>query len=370
MCKTIAAMSALMLATAGIVASEAPVSAIEACTVKLSSYTAPGSSDSLPGVHNAMQAIAAKGGGTLCVDGMYTVKGSINLDSIPRSADIRFVGTSTSSTGFTSAANAPLFVQNDQTLRPEAKGNTSSPMRGQYRYNTVFATMKLVKPETTTGRVFDFQTGAQVNARFENLQINNNAKGINSESFYFGVAHQAHGNLYQNLRVEQPGFLTTNGVKRTVNESGIIKAVGTGNFYNSNRWVSSTLYNMNGTFAPCIELRPANAQFANNVIQSVTGQNCAGGFIHAYGQRGITIGGSPNWDNVAGSVYRDTIRLGKTPTSGSVNGATLTGLGNVEESLGAKALMSGRHLIAVGAGVTGLTVTGTNATPKNTGLTY
>ena len=330
------------------------------CSVKVSDYTAPGSSDSLAGVHAAMKAIEAKGGGTLCVDGMYNLSGAINLDSIARSADIKFVGTSTSSSGFTGRGNAPIFLQNDQTLRPEANGNTSSPFRGQYRYNTGFSNMKLVKPAGTTGRVFDFRSGAQVNARFTNLNIESTATGANNEAVYIGPHHQAHGNLYQSLRIQL----------FPVNNSGVIKVSTFHHGFNNNTFSNVTAYKFNNQGAPCFELRPTTGGFTTNTFQGITGQNCGGGFIHVYGQSGGGIYNSSNWDSPAGSVYRDSIRVGKHSASNPTTSYVIQGVGRVEESTGTRALMSGRYLIAVGSGTTNLSVSGTSATVTNTGKVY
>ena len=270
--KLIIAGAAALLLTATASPAQALVPA--ACTVKLSSYTTPGSTDSRAGVHNAMLAIANRGGGTICVDGMYNVRNYIDLDIIPRSADIKFVGTSTSSSGFTATANSPIFFQGNQTLRPEAKGNTSSPYRGQYRYNTAFSNMKLIKPAGTIGRIFDFRTGAQVNMTISNIQVDSSATGANNETIYFGRDVQAHGNLFTKLRIEQ----------RAVNTSGVVKVAGAHNFFNNNQFLSITAYKFNNNGAPGFELRPVTGQYTNNSFRSITGQNMAGGFIHVYGQ--------------------------------------------------------------------------------------
>lgn len=340
--------------------SSTPVPVPAACTVKLSSYTTPGSTDSRAGVHNAMKAVEAKGGGTICVDGMYNIRNYIDLDTIARTADIAFVGTSTSGSGFRGTTNAPIFFQGDQTLRPEAKGNTSSPYRGQYRYNTIFSNMKLVKPAGTIGRIFDFRTGAQVNMTISNIQVDSAATGANNETIYFGRDVQAHGNLFTKLRIEQ----------RAVNTSGVVKVVGAHNFFNNNQFLSITAYKFNNNGAPGFELRPQTGQYTNNSFRSITGQNMAGGFIHVYGQSGGGIYDSSNWDLAANTQYRDTIRVGKTAKSYPTNGYVLSGLGKVEEGSGQTAMMSGRHRIAVGTGSSNITVQGTSATPVYTNLTY
>ena len=46
------------------------------------------------------------------------------------------------------------------------------------------------------------------------------------------------------------------------------------------------------------------------------------------------------------------------------------GAGAVEQSLGTAALMSGRHLIAVGAGTSNVSTSGNATQPTNTNLTY
>lgn len=359
-----AALMALSAGTVNAAAAHAASAAVSvapvACTVNLSSYATPGATDSRAGVHNAMQAVANQGGGTICVDGMYNIRDYIDLDTIPRSADIKFVGTSTSSSGFTATANSPVFFQGNQTLRPEANGNVNSPYRGQYRYNSAFSNMKLVKPAGTIGRIFDFRTGAQVNMTISNIQIDTAATGADNEAIYFGPHVQSHGSLYQNLRVEV----------RKVNTSGAFRVNTTHNFWNNNAIQSSTFYKFDNNGAPLIELRPLTGQYTNNRIVSVTGQNGAGGFIHVYGQSGGGIYDSSNWDNKAGSVYRDSIRVGKTSSSYATNGYVISGVGKVEEGTGQTAMMSGRHRIAIGAGSSNITVQGTSATPVWTGLTY
>ncbi len=352
-------LAAATLATGAPTASAAASVAPVACTVNLSSYATPGATDSRAGVHNAMQAVANQGGGTICVDGMYKIRNFINLDIIPRSADIKFVGTSTSSSGFIATANSPIFFQGDQTLRPEAKGNTSSPYRGQYRYNTVFSNMKLIKPAGTIGRIFDFRTGAQVNMTISNIQVDSSATGANNETIYFGRDVQAHGNLFTKLRIEQ----------RAVNTSGVVKVVGAHHFFNNNQFLSITAYKFNNNGAPGFELRPETGEYTNNSFRSITGQNMAGGFIHVYGQSGGGIYDSSNWDLAPNTQYRDTIRVGKTAKSYPTNGYVLSGLGNVEAG-GQTAMMSGRHRIAVGTGTTNLTSIGNSVAPVYTNLTY
>ena len=348
------------MAGAGLTALTAtPAQASEVlCTVKLSNYATAGAIDSLAGVHAAMDAVAAKGGGTVCVDGMYNIRNYIDLDRIPRNADIRFIGSSTSSTGFRSVVNAPIFLQNNQTLRPEAKGSPTSPYRGQYRYNTVFSSMKLVK--SGAGRVFDFRTGAQVNARFVNLNIETRANGGNSEAFYVGPHHQAHGNLFESLRIQV--FNT--------NKSSVVRANTFHHGFNNNTFKTITAYKFDEQSAPCFELRPITGQYTTNSFTGITGQNCGGGFIHVYGQSGGGIYNSSNWDSPRASVYRDSIRVGKHASSYATTGYTIQGVGRVEESSGQTAMMSGRHRIAIGAGSSNITVQGTSATPAWTGLTY
>ena len=358
--KTIATITGVIMAGAGLTAlTTTPAQASEVlCTVKLSDYATPGAVDSLDGVNAAMDAVAAAGGGTICVDGMYNIRNYIDLDRIPRSADIRFIGSSTSSTGFTSVVNAPIFLQNNQTLRPEANGNTNSPYRGQYRYNSVFSSMKLVK--NGTGRVFDFRSGAQVNARFVNLNIETRANGANNEAFYVGPHHQAHGSLFESLRIQV--FNT--------NKSGVVRVNTFHHGFNNNTFKSITAYKFDEQSAPCFELRPITGQYTTNSFTGITGQNCGGGFIHVYGQSGGGIYNSSNWDSPKASVYRDSIRVGKHASSYPTTGYNIQGVGRVEESSGATALMAGRHLIAVGSGTSNLTVSGTSAPVTYTGLTY
>ena len=69
-------------------------------------------------------------------------------------------------------------------------------------------------------------------------------------------------------------------------------------------------------------------------------------------------------------MYRDSIRVGKHASSYPTTGYNIQGVGRVEESSGATALMAGRHLIAVGSGTSNLTVSGTSAPVTYTGLTY
>lgn len=357
--RTIASFTMFTMFATGATIITAPAHAAEACTVKLSTYATPGQADSLPGVNQAMDAIAAAGGGTICVDAMYNVRNYINLDRIPRSADIRWVGTSTTSSGFTATANSPIFYQGDQTLRPEANGNTASPMRGQYRYNTVFSTMKLVKPAGTIGRIFDFRTGAQVNMRIESINADTSATGANNEFLFIDKNHQQHGSLYQNNRVQV----------RPVNTSGVVKILPTNNFYNNNQWNANTFYKFDQNGAPCFELRPVSGGVTNNAIRSLTGQNCAGGFIHIYGQNGGGIYDSSNWDLRLGTGFRDSVRLGKTAATSSVTSFTVSGMGIVEQKYGQAALMSGRWLLALGAGTSGISILGTSGA-KSTGLVY
>lgn len=358
--KTTASILAGALIAAGIMMPTEAAEASTAPVVKLSDYASAASSDALPGVHKAMKAVEAQGGGTILVDGMFKIRNFINLDTIKRDANIQFVGTSTSSSGFTGTTNAPIFFQGDNTLRPEAKGNQSSPYRGQYRYNTVFKNLKLVKPQGTIGRIFDFRTGAQVNMRMENLDIDSYATGANNEAIAFSNNVQAHGNVFRSLRIQL----------RPVNTSGGVKVNTFHNGFNNNAFENITLYKFNNNGAPGFELKPITGQFTNNAFRSITGQNLAGGFIHVYGQNGGGVYDSSNWDSPAGTVFRDSIRIGKTSQSWASRGFVLSGLGNVEQTLGQKALMSGRHLIAVSPSTTNLSIIGTNAKATNTGLTY
>lgn len=322
------------------------VGATANCDVRLSQYTKPGVEDSLPGVKKAMQAVGAKNGGTICVDGMYKIRNFIDLGWTPRNGSvgesgIKFIGSGTAS-GFESTTNAPIFYQND----------------GLSRYNYAWENLKLKKGSNTIGRIFDFRSGAQVNARFVSLAIDTGAKGSNNEVWHFDTNMQSHGGLYQSNRVEV----------RPTNNSGVLRVVSKGNFYNNNLHISSTWYKENNQGAPCAELRPSYNQYTNNSFHSITGQNCAGGFIHVYGQSGGGIYNSSNWDNKAGRVIRDSIRVGKTARSMPTEGYVLSGLGKVEQGTGTTALASGRHLIAVSPSTTGLTVMGTDASPVRTGI--
>ena len=140
--------------------------------------------------------------------------------------------------------------------------------------------------------------------------------------------------------------------------------------FNNNTFSNVTAYKFNNQGAPCFELRPTTGGFTTNTFQGITGQNCGGGFIHVYGQSGGGIYNSSNWDSPAGSVYRDSIRVGKHSASNPTTSYVIQGVGRVEESKGTASLMSGRYLIAVGSGTTNLSVSGTSAAVTNTGKVY
>ena len=362
--KIIAATAAAILAGSAITVAAPAANAAPVYTVKLSDYATPGQLDSLPGIHRALADVAAQGGGTIWVDGIYNIRNYINIDSVPRSkADgtpiaINWVGESSSSSGFRSAVQAPIFYQGDQTLRPEANGNPSSPLRGQYRYNWTWKNLFLEKTAGSSHGIFWFRTGAMVNARYESLNIKQGATNGNAEAFLMDRDHQAHGNLYTNLRIENRS-----------NKSAF-KVQSYGHFWNNNTVETSTVYNYNKTDAPCFEVRPAVGGNTTNTFRGITGQNCNGGFIHAYGQSGLTIQGSSNWDSPDASVYRDSIRIGKTSNGAASSSVALIGLGRVQESTGQRAMMAGRHLVAIGAGTTNVSTSGMSVPVTNTGLTY
>ena len=348
-------VAAAALATGALVTAPS-AQAANSCTVSLSSYTAPGSYDSSPGLLNAMNAVKAAGGGSICVSGKHNLRSAINLDMMGIDKSIRFSGTSPDAAGFIGTTSGPLVVQSDMTYRDPKKPNDA--YRGIYQYHLVFEHLYLGKAPGTTGYIFDYRTGAQVNARYTNIKAEH--KGTNGGFLLIGGRHQAHGNVWESVRAS----------KAASNPAGLFKVASFNHGFNNNQVRNSTFYANNNQGAPCIELRPVAGAFTNNAFNSVTGQNCGGGFIHVYGQSGGGIYNSSNWDSPTNSVYRDTIRIGKTASSYATNGYSVVGAGAVEQSLGTAALMSGRHLIAVGAGTSNVSTSGNATQPTNTNLTY
>lgn len=347
--RTITAATAAVIGAAGLTTIATPATAVDVYTVKLSQFTTPGAADSSPGLEAAQDAIKAAGGGKLWVDGVYNLTRPIRLDRMGIDRSIIMEGTSPDASGFISKFNGNAVEQTDPTPK-----NGSTTYLGIYQYHNAWKNLKIVKPAPYWGNIFYFKTGAQVNARYENLKLDN--QGIVGSIFVIGPNHQAHGNLWTSVRA----FITK------ANTYSMFKVGTFHNGWNNNRVESSTFYARDSIGAPCIELRPISGQYTNNSFQSVTFQNCLGGAFHAYGQNGGSLRDSGAWDGMA--YYRDVVRIGKTAKSYPTVGYVVSGLGDVVLPWSPAYLMAGRHRFAVGAGAT-VTSTGVNGR-VNTGLTY
>ena len=340
---------AVVAACVAVAGFAAPVSTVgELCTVRVSEHARAGEPDSSPGVDAALDALRAAGGGTFCVDGKFRMTRPLNLDRLGVDRSVRFVGASPDLSGFVGVGRGAMVTQTDRTPKVP-----NSPYMGVYQYHNEWNGLSLVKAPGTRGPIFDFQTGAQVAARYVNLKLDH--QGLSGVVFNVGPNHQAHNNEWHGLRV----------MHTTGNADQMFRVMTYHNGWNSNRIVNSTFYGRGSTGAPAVEVRPlGSGQFHHLVLDQVTFQNTDGGAFHGYAVKGGALRALAVWDTPAGGMRRDVIRLGN-----GVSDVVVSGLGVVVQPLGAAALARGVHMVAIGRGVSGMSVLSTSGVVW-TGLAY
>lgn len=320
-------------------------------TVFLSGFAPPFDRDASDGVDAALDYLRGAGGGVLNVDGMFTLSRAIDLDRLGQDRSVRFVGASPDSSGFVTAGPEPLVSQTDPT--PKDPTNPTGPYKGVYQYHNTFEHLTFRKLPGSTGNIFDFRTGAQVNTTWVNLRVDH--QGPAGSPFSIGPNHQAHGCLFTGLRV----MITR------VNPSPMFSVKTYHHGWNTNRVESSTFYGRGSTGSPAVELRPLNGgRYTHPVFESVTFQNTDGGAFHGYNLHGGAFTGCGEWDTPVGGMTRDAVRLGN-----GTSGFMVAGLGVFAYPHGGAVLAPGRHMVAIGRGCTNM-YTPATAGVVWTGLTY
>lgn len=302
-------------------ANAAPV----AYDAKLSDHTT--TTDASAGLRAAALAVQAKsgwGGGTILVNGKYTVNTTVDLGEVsgaqtPQNEHrvwnkIRLVGTGVGASKLSRNTLGPMFrLGHTQICRPA--GNNPCFYKGAYLEDLAFLDMGF--ETTSTSYIWELKTGAITNSTWQRLRFD--IKGVGGGILYAGPGVSGEGGLGgQN---HNSSWRDITAYVSPQSRHVPMRYVSANNYCNGNVFESWWAHHRKNVSAPFFEMKPTTGQFTNTTFRAITGEQNGRGLIAVYGINGLQLEAIQEWDMTMPGYYSSIIGVnpnGATPSK-SVN---------------------------------------------------
>ena len=332
--------AAVMALSAGI-ANAAAANATTVYDVKLSSYTST-TGDAGAGLRNAALAVQAKSGwqgGTIYVDGAYTVASQVQLDELVGAATpsnqqrvwnkVRLVGSGVGASKLKKTTNGAMFYMG-RTDVCRASGTNPCQYAGVYLENLGYSNMGF---ETTgTSWIWQIDSGAITTSQWQSIRAD--VRG-NGGVMYVGRSNtgkgggQYHTNSWRDTRLERHSKTSSYPMFRFVSAHNYIN----GNVFDTGWW-----HGHGHDRTPFLEMRPSggntpsnSGQYTNTTFRAITGEQNLGGLIHLFGGNGISMTTVVDWDGICPG-YRSSIIAVNPNGSTASRSFSISGSGTIAHS--------------------------------------
>lgn len=274
--------SAIAVAASAVVIGpiESADAAAQATSVKLSSFvTGEDASAGLEAAADAVQRASNHRGGTIIVDGSWTVDKSVDLSAVsagtnrPRWNAIVIRG------------NGPRA----STLKRTVSGPIFSMTQSRGVGNLAFLDMGFVIEATAASYIWEFTNGFMTNSRFQGLT--GEVLGQGGIINLTGTPANPNGAEFHTNAFRDSMFYVSK-VSKYVPMNFTVA----GHFANGNSFDGLWLHHRLNDKVPFILMKPNSSTFTNNSFRAITGEQNLGGLIHLSGMDGGSIENTMEWD--------------------------------------------------------------------------
>lgn len=315
--KLMAAAAALASAAliGGTVLPALPAKAAPTKDVNLSSYVGT-STDASAGLRAAAIDLQTRNGwkgGTINIDGQWTINTTINLDELQGGDTskrlwnmVRLEGTGIGSSKLTRGVNGPMF---------QMKSTTPISL-----YNMAYNAIGFETTVDAASYIWELQSGAVTNSQWEDIAVE-----IKGQGGVIAVGPTAAGNngaeYHSNSWRDTMVYVSKDSNYVPFRFTSAHHHVNGNTF--DRMWAHHRLNNKK----PFFEMKPKNGgTYTNNSFKAITGEQNLGGLLHLTGMNGGTIDSVVDWDGLAPGYNNHVIQV--------VNswGTVITGSGFVVQS--------------------------------------
>lgn len=316
--KTITSLAVVALAAGSVTLTPTQAHSEALYDVKLSDYMS-GTTDASVGLQRAAQAVQARSGGsggTVWVDGQYTVADTVQLDEVVNGVKtwqaVRLVGSGVGASLLKKDTAGSMFRMGGRQWGAVSLSNLG------YR-DIGFQT-------TGQSYVWELKRGSLTNSQWQDLSVEVLGPGGIIDVSPGTYAGQENGAEYHTN-----GW--TNAMFHVAKTSPLVPM----NFTSAHHYVNGNSFNTvwahhrGNDLVPFWRMRPKSGEYTNNSFRSITGEQNLGGLIELFGPNGGTLDAIAEWDGVCPGYKANVIAIAPNRTT-VARGVSIIGSGTVVHS--------------------------------------